>query len=740
MNEELAFPTELKLWKYKLERIAKRFGLDFDQVMYVLVNAQEMSEIAARSGFPNTPHHWQYGQDSLQNKKRFRYGLGRIYEMVVNTRPNYAYLLQLNDLVTQKAVMAHVCGHVDFFKNSAYFVGTNTEMVNAMAADALRVDRYAELYGRDRVEQFYDWVLSFEHFIDINAQYRPKKFKKQNEQERVQELTDKKIPKLIEPREPLADYMDEFLNPQEWIESERERLAKEVQEQLDAERGLKVPPRPMLDILAFLATYAPLEDWQRDIVIMIRRHWQYFAPQARTKIMNEGWATVWEEEIMTEAGVLPSSELVQFADELAGITRKGRGLNPYRLGYELWKDIKFRWDTGRHGEIWERCEHLEVKNRWDEFIIYKTLGDESGYDSDAFRVQWREFSCYLTDLKEGRLAFPKEFFKRNLFTSEYVVPLWVRYRNLDAEYKRFSDMLEKMQPLELQASLLAGKLAPEKPHLSEEELRLKARRDVYAEAGQNDLWPWTIDEVSRELTLLEALRSFRGRFQADNALRPEIPIPHEWRYWAQQHPDTVRLGQGLQKMFEVRSTHDDVMFLEEFFTQEFCETQGYFLYKAREVWNWQTYDMESRYVIDTRSFRRIKRRLIWQYTNFCIPIIEVVDANWENSGAVHLVHRHEGVDLDFWSKESRYMLDVLQRFFHVMGGKNWVYLETVSTDEDEDEPVWFNWHDTPEKATDEDVDLVGYKIIFGYGLDEEGHEKFTVAELEDEIILFKSPF
>jgi stage V sporulation protein R len=270
---------------------------------------------------------------------------------------------------------------------------------------------------------------------------------------------------------------------------------------------------------------------------------------------------------------------------------------------------------------------------------------------------------------------------------------------------------------------------------------MKTRRDVYFDAGRQDLWCWAVDEVRRELVAIQALLDFRERYRAGSVTSEPIPLEPEWYTWAQRHSDRIELGVGTSKIFEVRNTHDDVMFLDEFFTQEFCEQQQYFLYKAREVWNSETYDMESRYVIDSTSFRRIKRRLMWQYTNFCMPTIEVVDANYDNQGALYLVHRHEGVDLDFWSKDARYMHDVLRFLFYIFGGKNWVYLETVATQTEKDEPIWFNWHYTEEKETDEDdQEILGNVIIFGYGLDEAGNESFLVDVREDEVVMFKAPF
>lgn len=743
MADELHFSTELKLWKYKIERIARRFGLDFYPIMYIIVTPQEMSEIVARRGFPTTPHHWRYGQESLWWKKRFRFGLGRIYELALNTVPAYAYLLQLNDVITQKSVMAHVCGHVDMNQNNPYFRPTNRNMVNAMASDALRVERMFELAGRDRVKEFYDWVLSFEWSIDQNSLYIKRRPPLKSEEERVKDIEERKIPKRIEPREELPGYMDEFLNPPEWIEEERARIDEELEAEADIERGAIIPPKPTKDILGFLMRHAPLESWQREIIAMVRRHSHYFAPMRRTQLMHEGWATFWEEEIMTEAGMIASGELTQFAEELAGVQRKQGGLNPYRLGYEIWKDIKFRWDTGRHGTIWDDCPHRSVKEQWEEFAVFKTIVEKVDFGSDEFFRQWNEFSSFVEELKAGNLGYSKETFIRNQWTKEYLIPAWLLYQNRKERQQRISRMREEMEPLELEAALLSKELKKSSPDSSEEELRMKARRDIYERAGKMDLWLWTQGDLKQEEGALNPLISFGKRWQNREIQRFAIPIPEEWLGWAAKCKDELCLGIGNEKIFDVRSTYDDLMFLEEFFTKDFCEEQQYFFYKAKKVWDYKTYTQRKRYVLESRSFRRIKKRLLFRYTNFYMPIIRVADANYDNSGELYLVHEHQGVDLDFWSKDGMYMKDVLQRLFKMWGGKKHVHLETIITEKEEEKDWWFTWHQTEEKETeDEDQELIGKRVVFSYGLNTSGEseeEEMVQIDLDEEVI-FEAPF
>ncbi len=113
--------------------------------------------------------------------------------------------------------------------------------------------------------------------------------------------------------------------------------------------------------MLFLIENAPLEDWQRDILSMIREEAYYFAPQAQTKIMNEGWATYWHAKIMTERA-LTDAEVIDFADHHSGTVAMHPGqINPYKLGFELWKDIEDRWNKGKFGKEYDECDDWQTK-------------------------------------------------------------------------------------------------------------------------------------------------------------------------------------------------------------------------------------------------------------------------------------------------------------------------------------------------------------------------------------------
>ena len=172
MSTEHDLPADLRELQLETEQHAKAFGLDFYDTIFEVLDYDELSEIAALGGFPTRYPHWRFGMEYQQLAKGYRYGLQKIYEMVINNDPCYAYLLRCNQWVDQKLVMAHVYGHNDFFKNNIYFGHTSRKMMDETANHGNRIRAYMERHGEDTVENFVDSCLSLENLIDITHSAR----------------------------------------------------------------------------------------------------------------------------------------------------------------------------------------------------------------------------------------------------------------------------------------------------------------------------------------------------------------------------------------------------------------------------------------------------------------------------------------------------------------------------------------------------------------------------------------
>lgn len=346
-----------QLWdiKEELKAHAKAFGLDFFETIFEMLDFEQMNEVASYGGFPNRYPHWRFGMEYEQLSKTYEYGLSKIYEMVINNDPCYAYLLESNSFVAQKTVIAHVYAHCDFFKNNFWFSHTNRKMMDEMANHATRVRKIIDRVGLERAEEFLDTCLSLENLIDYHSPFVGRKPRRDDDEAREEENRRREVI----PRLKSKEYMNKYINPPEFIEAQKKKMEKEK------EREKNFPEKPERDVLQFLLENAPLEKWQGDILNIVREEAYYFAPQRQTKIMNEGWASYWHSKIMTEKA-LKDAEVIDFAEMHSGTVATGQGqLNPYKLGLELYRYIEDRWDKGRFGKEYEECDNLALKKGWD---------------------------------------------------------------------------------------------------------------------------------------------------------------------------------------------------------------------------------------------------------------------------------------------------------------------------------------------------------------------------------------
>src|SRR5665647_517839 len=194
MTRSKPITGELLALKEEIEGYAIKAGLDFFPQVFEVCDYDTINILAAQGGFPSRYPHWKFGMDYDQLSKGYTYGLQKIYEMVINTEPCYAYLLQANNWVDQKIVMAHVYGHNDFFKNNVWFSNTNRKMMDVMANHGTKIRRYMERYGQEAVEAFIDKVLSLENLLDMNELFETSSIKRRrkelNDQEKIESEDD----------------------------------------------------------------------------------------------------------------------------------------------------------------------------------------------------------------------------------------------------------------------------------------------------------------------------------------------------------------------------------------------------------------------------------------------------------------------------------------------------------------------------------------------------------------------
>ncbi|ENH96286.1 stage V sporulation protein R [Gracilibacillus halophilus YIM-C55.5] len=304
----------------EITEVAEGFGLDFYPMRYEICPPEIIYTFGAY-GMPTRFSHWSFGKQFHRMKLQYDLGLSKIYELVINSNPCYAFLLHSNSLIQNKLIVAHVLAHCDFFKNNVRFQNTKRDMVESMAATADRIAAYEKEYGIQEVEKFLDAVLSIQEHIDPRL-VKPKLDWEIDEEEDI-----------IQRRQTEYDDLWGLDEPQQPIEPKIRRKRK------------KFPPKPEKDILLFIEEHSrELEDWQRDILTMMREEMLYFWPQLETKIMNEGWATYWHQRILRELN-LTSEEAVEFASLNAGVVQPSTtSINPYYLGVKMYEDIEKRYN------------------------------------------------------------------------------------------------------------------------------------------------------------------------------------------------------------------------------------------------------------------------------------------------------------------------------------------------------------------------------------------------------------
>ncbi|QJC53167.1 SpoVR family protein [Paenibacillus albicereus] len=310
----------------EITEIATGFGLDFYPMRYEICPADIIYTFGAY-GMPTRFSHWSFGKSFHKMKLQYDLGLSKIYELVINSNPCYAFLLDGNSLIQNKLIVAHVLAHCDFFKNNARFRNTNRDMVESMSATAERVTQYEMLYGTEKVEAFIDSVLAIQEHIDP-ALVKPRQLDKSLQGEFLRREAE-------EAEAPPAGAYDDL-----WSLDENDADGQDVQPDPN-----RFPLQPEKDLVWFIEEHSPtMQDWQRDIMSMLREEMLYFWPQMETKIMNEGWASYWHQRILREMD-LTSEETIEFAKLNSSVVIPGRGsLNPYYLGLKIFEDIEKRWD------------------------------------------------------------------------------------------------------------------------------------------------------------------------------------------------------------------------------------------------------------------------------------------------------------------------------------------------------------------------------------------------------------
>jgi stage V sporulation protein R len=358
-----------------IKRTAHRFGLDTYPVQLELISAEQMLDAYASVGMPVNYRHWSFGKQFIASEKNYRRGhMGLAYEIVINSDPCIAYLMEENTMPMQALVIAHACfGHNSFFKGNYLFrMWTDaSSIVDYLVYAKDYIGECEERHGVEAVEEVLDCCHALMHY-GVDRYRRPQKISMVEEEIR---------------RKDREAYLQQQINDL-W------RTLPRSQSKQSKKEHRRFPEEPQENILYFIEKNAPLlEPWQREIVRIVRKIAQYFYPQRQTQVMNEGWATFWHYTLlndMYDQGLLSDGFLIEILSSHTNVvfqppvTHPGySGINPYALGFNMFTDLRRicekptdedrQWFPDIAGSDWHKTLDYAMRHFKDESFVGQYL-------------------------------------------------------------------------------------------------------------------------------------------------------------------------------------------------------------------------------------------------------------------------------------------------------------------------------------------------------------------------------
>ena len=384
----------LQSYLTEIERVAAHYRLDTYPNQIEVITAEQMMDAYAGIGMPIGYTHWSFGKKFIETEQGYKRGqMGLAYEIVINSDPCIAYLMEENTITMQALVMAHACfGHNSFFKGN-YLFKTWTDassIIDYLVFAKNYIRECEERYGAEQVELVIDSCHALMNY-GVDRYKRPSEISLKEEKVRQKER-------------------------EEYLQSQVNDLWRTIPLNPAAEKAelrANFPTEPQENILYFIEKNAPLlEPWQREVVRIVRKMGQYFYPQKQTQVMNEGWATFWHYTILNhlyDDGLVSDRFMIEFLKNHTNVVAQPsynspyyNGINPYALGFNMFVDIRRicespteedkRWFPDIAGSDWLETLHFAMANFKDESFI-------SQYLSPNIIRQFKLFSILDDDKK-----------------------------------------------------------------------------------------------------------------------------------------------------------------------------------------------------------------------------------------------------------------------------------------------------------------------------------------------------
>ncbi|GAB1261229.1 SpoVR family protein [Aurantivibrio plasticivorans] len=372
----------------EIAALADEFRLDTYPNQIEIISSEQMMDAYASVGMPLGYHHWSYGKQFLNIENSYKRGqMGLAYEIVINSNPCIAYLMEENTMTMQALVIAHACyGHNSFFKGN-YLFRTWTDadsIIDYLVFAKNYITQCEERYGIDEVESFLDSCHAIMNY-GVDRYKRPHPISAAEERQRQKER---------------EEYLQKQVNDL-W------RTIPTSDNTGDEHLRARFPPEPEENLLYFFEKNAPLlEPWQREIARIVRKIAQYFYPQRQTQVMNEGWATFWHYTLLNtlfERGKVTEGFMLEFLQSHTSVIYQPpydspyfSGINPYTLGFTMMTDIRRicenpteedkHWFPDIAGSDWLTTLHFAMQNFKDESFILQYLSPKVIRDLKLFCI------------------------------------------------------------------------------------------------------------------------------------------------------------------------------------------------------------------------------------------------------------------------------------------------------------------------------------------------------------------
>ncbi|WPL13299.1 MULTISPECIES: SpoVR family protein [Thiorhodovibrio] len=382
--------TVLERFDKEIGEIAhNEFNLDTYANQIEVISSEQMIDAYSSVGLPINYNHWSFGKQFVATEQTYRRGqMGLAYEIVINSDPCIAYLMEENTLPMQALVIAHASyGHNSFFKGNYLFrTWTNADaIIDYLVFARAYISECEERHGHEEVELLLDSCHALMNY-GVDRYKRPSPLSMAEEKKRQHER---------------EAYLQAQVNDL-W------RTLPVAPDAVTEEEERRFPSEPQENLLYFIEKNAPLlEPWQREVVRIVRKIGQYFYPQRQTQVMNEGWATFWHYTLLNrlyEKGLINDGFMIEILQSHTNViyqppfdSRHYSGINPYALGFAMMRDIRRiceqptdedrYWFPDFAGQDWIKVLDFAMRNFKDESFIAQYLSPHLMREFRLFAVR-----------------------------------------------------------------------------------------------------------------------------------------------------------------------------------------------------------------------------------------------------------------------------------------------------------------------------------------------------------------